>query len=351
VQKDLARSLRLLAAEGSRAITSGALAQAIDRAMKESGGYLAAADLASQREEWWPTIRISYRGHEVVTSAPPANSFDYLVRLGMMGRFDNAALGHNSAEYLHRFAEATKHGFWVRLRYAGDPEVAPPPLPRLLSEPYWAEQVARLDLKRARAFEPPTEFAGPDSHTTHFVVADAAGNVVSATQTLGNWFGSRIMPAGTGVWLNNSLEYCTFLPKGNPMDAHPGRHKLSGDCPTLVLRGGRPWAALGTPGGHTIGQTTTQMVINLVDFRMDIAQALAAPRVSFAEPDELLVEEAVPEAVRAELAARGHHLRVVPRLGNAHGLTIEYDARGRPVRFQGAADPRGGGVALGANSN
>ena len=155
------------------------------------------------------------------------------------------------------------------------------------------------------------------------------------------------MPEGTGLWLNNSLEYCTFLPKGNPMDAHPGRHKLSGDCPTIVLHDGRPWAALGTPGGHTIGQTIAQMVVNLVDFRMDITQALAAPRVSFAEPDELLVEEAIPQGVRAELVARGHHVRVVPRLGNAHGLTLEYDARGRPTRFTGAADPRGGGLAEG----
>jgi gamma-glutamyltranspeptidase / glutathione hydrolase len=347
VQADLARSLRVLAREGARAMTTGELALAIDRAMKAEGGFLAASDLAAQKEEWWPALRLSYRGHDVLTAPPPANAFDYLVRLGMMGRFDNAALGHNSAEYLHRFAEVTKHGFWVRLRYAGDPEVAAPPLARLLSEPYWAEQVARLDLKRARPFEPPAAFAGPgvpEAHTTHFVVADGEGNVVSATQTLGNWFGSRIVPEGTGLWLNNSLEYCTFLPKGNPMDAHPGRHKLSGDCPTIVLREGRPWAALGTPGGHTIGQTIVQMVVNLVDFRMEIGPALAAPRVSFAEPDELLVEESLPEAVRAELSARGHRVRLVPRLGNAHGLTIEYDAKGRP-RFTGAADPRGGGLA------
>jgi gamma-glutamyltranspeptidase/glutathione hydrolase len=347
VQKDLARSLRLVAREGARALTTGELARAIDQTMKNAGGFLAASDLAAQKEEWWPVVRIPYRGYEVVTSAPPANSFDFLVRLGMMGRFDNVALSHNSAEYLHRFAEVTKHGFWVRLRHAGDPDVAPPPLARLLSEPYWIEQVARLDLKRARPFEPPTSFSGEETHTTHFVVADAAGNVVSATQTLGNWFGSRLMPEGTGLWLNNSLEYCTFLPKGNPMDAHPGRHKLSGDCPTIVLREGRPWAALGTPGGHTIGQTIVQMVVNLVDFKMDIGQALAAPRASFAEPDDLLVEEAVPEAVRADLQARGHHVRVVPRLGNAHGLTIEYDAQGRPKGFTGAADPRGGGAAAG----
>ena len=183
------------------------------------------------------------------------------------------------------------------------------------------------------------------SHTTHFVVADKWGNVVSATQTLGNLFGSRLMAPGTGIWLNNSLAYSTFEPKGNPMDAFPGRHKLSGDCPTLIFRDGRVWAALGTPGGHTIGQTVPQIVMNLIDFKMDMTQAIAAPRISFNEPDDLLVENAIPAAVFDALAARGHRTRRAQALGNATGLTIEYDAQGKPARFHGAADPRGAGTA------
>ena len=194
-------------------------------------------------------------------------------------------------------------------------------------------------------FVPPAFSGG--NHTTHFVVADRWGNVVSATQTLGNPFGSRIMPEGTGIWLNNSLQYSTFEPPGNPMDALPGRRKLSGDCPTIIIKDGRPWAALGTPGGHTIGQTVPQMVMNLIDFRMDIAAAIAAPRVSFVEPDVLAVEEGIPEDVRAALAALGHHVRIVRALGNAHGLTIAYGPGGRPAHFRGAADPRGHGEARG----
>jgi gamma-glutamyltranspeptidase/glutathione hydrolase len=185
----------------------------------------------------------------------------------------------------------------------------------------------------------------PTSHTTHFVIADSAGNIVTATQTLGGAFGSRIMPEGTGIWLNNSLSFCTFEPKGNPMDAHPGRRKLSGDCPTIVVRGGRPWAALGTPGGHTIGQTVPQMVMNLVDFKMDVLEAVAAPRVSFIEPDTIAVEPGIPEGVRAELEAKGHKLRSARGLGNAHALTIEYGPNGKPARFKGASDPRGSGLA------
>jgi gamma-glutamyltranspeptidase/glutathione hydrolase len=345
VQKDLARSLRLVQADGAAALYGGPLGRAIDAAMRQAGGFLSLKDLEADRAEWWKPISISYRGFEVVTASPPANAFDFLVRLGMMSRFDVAALGLNTTPYLHRFAEVTKHGFWVRLKYAGDPDVSPPPLDRLLSEQYWTEQVKALDMAKASRFTYPG--SSPDRHTTHFVVADQWGNVVSATQTLGNSFGSRIMPEGTGIWLNNSLAYCTFEPKGNPMDAHAGRRKLSGDCPTIVMRGGRPWAALGTPGGHSIGQTVPQIVMNLIDFKMDIARAIAAPRISFAEPDLLAVEGAISEPVRRELQAMGHKVRVTGGLGNATGLTIEYDRAGRPVRFTGAADPRGEGRAIG----
>jgi len=347
VQADLARSLGLIARSGADTFYTGEIAAAIDETMRKSGGFLSRQDLKADRAEWWKPISIRFRNVEVVTASPPANAFDYLVRLGIMSQFDTAALGHNSADYLHRFAEATKHGFWVRLKYAGDPEVSPPPVERLLSEAYWKEQSKAIDPSKASRFVPPADSTGLEGHTTHFVVADAEGNVVSATQTLGGPFGSRIMAQGTGIWLNDSLEFSTFEPKGNPMDAHAGRHKLSGDCPTIIMRDSRPWVAIGTPGGHTIGQTVPQMVMNLIDFRMDILQAISAPRISFAEPDDLLVEDRIPDPVRKDLEARGHKVRLVRALGNAHGLTIEYDAKGRVSRLTGAADPRGLGKAAG----
>jgi gamma-glutamyltranspeptidase/glutathione hydrolase len=231
-------------------------------------------------------------------------------------------------DYLHHYAEVTKHAFWTRLRWAGDPEVAPPPLDRLLSREYLRERVQEIDPAEAAPFEPPEALSGQGMNTTHFVVADRFGNVVSATQTLGNLFGSRIMPEGTGIWLNNSLAYSTFEPPGNPMDAFPGRHKLSGDVPLFVMRDGRPWIAVGTPGGHTIAQTVPQIVMNVLDFGMNIQEAIAAPRIAFVEPDVLAVEDRIPEAVRAELEARGHHVRAVEAIGNAHGLAVEYDPAG-----------------------
>ncbi|MDZ7645533.1 MAG: gamma-glutamyltransferase [Woeseiaceae bacterium] len=314
--------------------------------MRDAGSFLRLVDLAENEAEWWEPIAIDYRGYSVITASPPANSYPALVRLGLMAQFDVAAMGHNTVEFLHTFAEATKHAFWTRLAYAGDPDITPPPLERLLSAAYFEEQAAAFD-DNATDFVPPGESAGAGDNTTHFVVADGEGNVVSATQTLGNLFGSRLMPPGTGIWLNNSLAYSTFEPEGNPMDAFPGRRKLSGDVPLFVMQDGKPWIAIGTPGGHTIGQTVPQIVMNVLDFGMDIQQAISAPRVSFIEPNDLAVEPGIPDGVIEALAARGHHIARRERIGNAHGLTVEYDESGRPVRFTGGADTRGTGLAEG----
>jgi gamma-glutamyltranspeptidase/glutathione hydrolase len=353
VQQDLARSLAVVARAGAAAVHGGELGVAIDAAMREGDGFLRLRDLRDQAPEWWEPIAIEYRGYQIVTASPPANAFDALVRIGTMGQFDLRALGHNSAGYLHRFAEVTKQAFALRLRWAGDPGVRPPPLQTLLDSSFWVSQAREVDMRRATPFAYPDAMAAGspqiDGHTTHFVVADRHGNVVSATQTLGGLFGSRIMPRGTGIWLNNSLAYSTFEPKGNPMDAVAGRRKLSGDVPTLILHGGRPWAALGTPGGHTIGQTVPQVVLNLLDFSMPIEAALAAPRVAFLEPDTLGVEQSVPSVVRDSLSSMGHLLRVSRGFGNVHALRIEYGRDGAPTRFRGAADPRGEGRALGVD--
>jgi gamma-glutamyltranspeptidase/glutathione hydrolase len=352
VQKDLARSLRLVADQGAKAIHDGELGRAIDREMSETGGFVRIDDLRKNRAEWWKPVSIEYRGLQVFAASAPTNAWNGLLRLGIMSRFDPAALGHNSADYLHTYAEATKLAYRARLRYAGDPEISPPPLDRLLAEKFWVEEAAKIDPKRAAPFEAPKDLPATGGggrsgeFTTHFVVADADGNVVNATHTIGNLFGSKVMVKGTGIWLNDSLSYSTFEPKGNPMDVFPGRRKLAGFCPMIVMRDGKPWVAIGTPGGHTIVQTVPQMVMNLIDFRMDVQRAISTPRLSFAEPDIIAVDEGVPESVRKELSARGHGIQI-RRLGNAHGLTIEYDSGGKPARFTGGADPRGEGAAIG----
>ena len=352
VQKDLAASFRMIAEQGAKAVYGGTIGQSMDEAVRQGGGFLTLEDLKNDRAEWWAPIHIPYRDCHVYTASPPSTAFPSLIRLGIMSRFDVATMGHNSFEMLHRFLEVTKHAFWCRLSYAGDPEIYPPPLEKLLSPDYWEEQAQSIMMDKARPFQYPGLEIEKGQHTTHFVVADGEGNIVSATQTLGGGFGSKIMPEGTGIWLNNSLSFCTFEPKGGPMDAHPGRRKLSGDCPTIIVRDGKPWAALGTPGGHTIGQTVPQVVINLIDFGMDIQEAISAPRVSFSEPDRIWMEEGIDPDVIEKLRTVGHDIKVVPKpggLGNAHGLTIVYGKSGKPTKFQGAADPRGAGLAKGLN--
>jgi gamma-glutamyltranspeptidase/glutathione hydrolase len=348
-QKDLAASLRLIAEQGARVIHDGEVGRAVDSTMREVGGFLTIDDLRNNRAEWRQPVSIDYRGYKVVTAGAPTNAWNGLLRLGIMSRFDLASLGPGSAPYLHRYAEATKLAYSARLRFAGDPDINPPPLDKLLSKKYWSEEADKINSQYSMPFAPPIISSNREEHTTHFVVADAQGNVVSSTQTLGHLFGSKVMAKGTGVWLNNSLAYSTFEPKGNPMDAFPGRRKLAGFCPVIIARDEKPWAAIGTPGGHTIVQTVPQMVINLIDFKMDIQQAISAPRISFIEPNLIAVDQGVPELVINRLKAMGHRM-VVRSLGNAHGLTIEYDAKGKAVRFTGGADPRGEGAAIGLSA-
>jgi len=311
--------------------------------MKETGGFLAYQDLETDKAEWWNPIKIDYRGYEVYTASPPSTAFPSLVRLGLMQNFDG--LQHNSGEYLHVFAEATKFAYLARLTYAGDPEIKPPPVDMLLSEQYLSDAASSFNLEQATDFKMPESDALESKNTTHFVVADQWGNIVSATQTLGNLFGSRLMPEGTGFWLNNSLAYCTYEPKGNPMDAIPGQRKLSGDCPTIIFRDGAPWVALGTPGGHTIGQTVPQMVMNLIDFNMPLDKAVNAPRVSFIEPNRLAVEYGINEEVFVSLQEMGHEVFRIKGLGNAQALEIIYSKDGNIIGFKGTSDARGEGSA------
>jgi gamma-glutamyltranspeptidase/glutathione hydrolase len=373
VQDDLANSFRLIAEQGSGTLYGGELGEAIDAAMQENGGFLTIDDLRNNQARWKETTSIDHRGYEVVTASPPSTSWNSLLRLGVMGQFDLGTYDHNSADYLHTIAEINKQTSQAARNYATDPEIEVTPLDLLLSQGFFANAAAQVNPNQASPTSPTSPFGTPtrcipqsyqpvyapadastptpeaQSHTTHFVVADKEGNVVSATQTLGNIFGSKIMPEGTGIWLNDAIAWSRFEPAGNVFDVYPGRQSLYALCPTLVMSDGRPYVAIGTPGGRTIPQTTPQMLTNMIDFGMDVQQAISAPRISFAQPNALVVEPGIPQPVRSELSARGHNVRLDELgLGNAHGLTIEeYDGQGRPVRFTGGSDPRGEGAAAG----
>jgi gamma-glutamyltranspeptidase/glutathione hydrolase len=347
VQRDLARSLRAVASKGAGELHGGELGRKVAAELARAGSFVTLDDISTSRPEWGEPISIDYRGYRVTTAPPAANSFAALIRLGIVSQWDMRKVGEDGTEYWHRWAEALKHGEYCRLRYAADPAFATVPLARLLTAEYWREQAARVDAVKASDFTPPGVGERESANTTHFAVADKRGNVVTMTQTIGNTFGSRIMAPGTGIWLNDSLFYSTWEPRGNPMDVHAGRRKLNSNTPTIVLKDGRPWIAIGAAGGHTIPQTVPLTVAQMIDLDKDIERALAAPRISFvAESKTLSVEPRLPESIRKDLASRGHDIRVA-EIGRLHGLTIEWDADGRPRRFTGAADPRGQGLAKG----
>jgi gamma-glutamyltranspeptidase/glutathione hydrolase len=190
-------------------------------ATQNEGGFLSEEDLRSNRAKWRKTIGLDYRDHRVVTAAPPSTAWAALVRLGVMARYDVGPAGHNTTAYVHAATEISKRVSTTTRRFAADPEEAPTPLGRLLSDEYLERESARVDPNAVAPYDPPAQFdtaatcsptgyrptgyPDPQQHTTHFVVADREGNVVSATQTLGNVFGSKVMPEGTGIWLNDAL--------------------------------------------------------------------------------------------------------------------------------------------------
>lgn len=337
IQADLARTFRLIGEEGPNPFYQGELAKKIDLTMQEMESFLSLEDLKSNEAEWWEPLAMDYRGYQVFTASLPANSFAAFVNMGLMQQWPADSLKHNSVQYLHLFAEMTKESYKARLAHSFDPDVTTAPLDSLFSPAVMRQMAAAIDTEEASTFELP--FAEESQHTTHFVVADQWGNIVSATQTLGNVFGSRVMPEGTGVWLNNSMAYSTFEPKGNPMDAYPGRHKLSGDCPIIILKDGKPWAALGSPGGHTITQNVPQIIFNLIDFDMSMQEAIDQPKISFAEPNVILVDEHLPENILEALTSKGHQL-ISRSIGNAHGIKIIRDQSGAITSFELGEDQR-----------
>lgn len=337
VQTDLAQTFRLIAREGATVFYHGILADRIAAQMKASGSFLTKEDLQKNTAEWGAPLHMTYKGFDIYTASLPANSFAAYVPIGLMQKFSAEKPGHNTTPYLHLFAEMAKLSYRARLAFSFDPDIKKAPIDSLLSDAALSAAAAAISRDTASLFTLP--FSPESRNTTHFVVADKWGNVVSATQTLGNSFGSRIMVEGTGIWMNNSMAYSTFEPKGNPMDAFPGRHKLSGDCPVIIMKNNKTWAALGTPGGHTITQNVPQIIFNLIDFSMTMQQAIDAPKIAFAEPDIIRADHHLSQEVFEQLKKMGHRMQR-GSIGNAHGIRILRNKKGKITGFDAGADKR-----------
>jgi len=355
--KALAATLRLIAREGPEPLYRGELGKRLCEAVRAAGGWLTTEDLAAFRPEWTAPIVAAFHENEVASVPPPAAGMQVLETLGILEGYDVAALGHNSADALHLIIEAVKLTMADRIAYQCIPD---PPVAGLLSKAYAAAQRARIDPKRAAtsggerytaevpagAVTPGDPYGYQREHTTHFSAVDGEGNAASITQTLGSPFGSGFIAGDTGILLNNLLMWSDLDPK-SPNVLAPHRKVETRMAPVQVFREGGLIAALGTPGSYGIPQTTTQMLLNLLLYGMDIQEAIEAPRVRVYVDRTVDAEARIPADVRTALETRGHVIRVLPDyswvVGGGQGVTRD-PATGT---LAGGADPRRDGYAMG----
>ncbi len=348
VQKDLARSLTLIARQGPRAFYQGDIGHRIAAEMAHRGGLITLADLGRYRVVERAPVVGSYRGYQIVSMPPPSSGGTHIVQmLNLLERFPLAEYGAGSARTLHLQAEAMKLAYADRAEWLGDPDFGRVPVAGLTSRAY-ADQLARgIDPDRARPaaeIRPGRPQAYESEQTTHYSVADRHGNAVATTYTLNLAFGSGIVAAGTGILLNNEMD--DFVAKPGVPNAFglvggaanaiaPGKRPLSSMSPTIVLKDGRPWLVTGSPGGSHIITATLQTLIDSIDFAMNPAEAAAAPRVHHQwTPDELRVEKGISPDTLELLRQRGHRVVIGPPMGRIQ--TIRIDGGG----FQGYSDPR-----------
>lgn len=368
VQRDKARTLRRIAREGPELFYRGELARKIASAVQERGGILTADDLAGYAPKVREPIRGSYRGLEVLSFPPPSSGGIALVQiLNVLEGFDLAGRGAGSSAGNHRIAEAMKLAFADRAAWLGDADFVDVPVAGLVSKAYAAELRRRINPPRWRRApwtwgrgEVAIRVVGPgepprDAGTTHFSVTDAAGNAVAVTQTINLIFGSGITVPGTGIVLNDEMDDFSVAPdrpnafglvdtRGANAIA-PGKRPLSSMTPTILVKDGRPFMVTGSPGGPRIISTTLLTVLNVVDYGMDVMEAVSAPRFHHQwMPDRLLLEPSIPRDVADGLRARGHNVEVSEReWSSAQAIVIDPESD----LHTGGADPRSDGLALG----
>ncbi|WP_082641263.1 gamma-glutamyltransferase [Bradyrhizobium yuanmingense] len=348
VQRDLAETLAAVAAQGPRGFYEGPVAEKLAKAVTDAGGIMTPADLKAYQPVIRTPVRGSYRGYDIVSMPLPSSGGVVLMEtLNILEGFPLADLKQGSAASLHLLIEAMKRAYADRARYLGDPAFVNAPIETLIAKDYAAKLRANISLERATpSKELVTSPAAPreGSNTTHFSVVDTRGNAVSNTYTLNFSYGVGLVADGTGVLLNNELDdFTAAIGASNAyglvgFEANlpgPGKRPLSSMSPTIVLRDGKPVLVTGSPGGSRIISTVLQVIVNVLDYKMDVAAAVAAPRLHHQWlPDEVRVERGFPEGVLLELKAIGH--LVVEPMGQTSANSILVTPNGT----LGAADPR-----------
>ncbi|WP_288230823.1 gamma-glutamyltransferase [uncultured Desulfovibrio sp.] len=366
VQKDLARTLKAVSAKGAAGFYQGPVAQALVAANRAGKGLLSQADLDQYSPRRLPPIECDYRGYHVVSAPPPSSGGVAICEmLNILEGYPLKEWGFRSAKAVHAQIEAMRHAYMDRNTYLGDPDFVKNPVARLTDKAYAAKIRAAIKPDKAgvSAKIKPGTAPHEGNNTTHYSIADRWGNAVSVTYTINDWFGARVVAGGTGVLLNDEMDDFTSKPgvpniyglvQGEANSIAPGKRPLSSMSPTIVSKDGKPVLIVGTPGGSRIITAVLHTILNVIDYGMDIQEAVDAPRFH---------QQWLPEATNLETFAlspdtqkileKAGHKFGPPQPAN-HVAAILIGAPrlgGEPVgrnRFYGANDPRRNtGLALG----
>ena len=358
VQEDLAHTLELIQKNGRDGFYKGENAKRLADYMAANGGIITEEDLEIYQPVERAPVRGTYRGYEIVSVPPPSSGGVALIQmLNILEGYDLGAMGHNSSAYLHVLTESMRRAYADRAEHLGDPDFNEAmPIARLMDKDYAAKQRATIDMAKADTSDP-SKFAEPyeSEETTHFSVVDKDGNMVSMTYTLEYGYGSAMVVAGGGYLLNNEMGDFNAMPgvtnaRGAigtaPNLVAPQKRMLSSMTPTIVAKDGKPVFTAGSPGGKTIINTTMQLILNVIDHGMNIAESVEAGRIHHQWlPDVTSIEERAVSADSLKLyEALGHPVRVRGEQGAA--MAVYYDREAG--LFLGASDSRrGDGAAVG----
>ena len=345
IQTDLAETLSAVAEQGSRGFYEGPVAEKLVAGIRGAGGIMTLDDLKSYRPVVRAPLRGTYRGYDVVSMPlPSSGGVGLLEMLNILEGFPMSDLKQGTAPSLHLMIEAMRRAYADRARYLGDPAFVNAPIATLIAKDYAARQRANIDPDHAT---PSTEVLSPPregSNTTHFSVVDDRGNAVSNTYTLNFPYGVGLIADGTGVLLNNELDDFTAAPGASNafglvgFEANlpgPGKRPLSSMSPTIVLKDGKPVLVTGSPGGSRIISTVLQVIVNVLDYHMNVAAAVTAPRLHHQWlPDEVRIEHGFSDETLAALKAMGY--RVIEPMGQTSANSIAVT----PDGLLGAPDPR-----------
>ncbi len=351
---DLARTLRLISARGVEEFYRGEIARKIVAAVQAKQGIMTLEDLAAYEAVEEEPLQGTYKDVTIMTAPPPASGGLHLIQfLNIIERWPVRKWGSDSTAYVHHLSEALRFIFADRDLYLGDPESVPVPVRELISKNRAAAVAALIRDDRPLDTYPPAGLKSNEkrtANTTHLCVVDESGNIVSLTQSINDFFGTGIVPEGTGFLLNDHMDDFAFDPESANAPG-PGRRPLSFMAPLIIFREGKPFLALGSPGGARIFSSLAQIILYLTEFGMSLDEAIEAPRFfSYSEggrPEPIEVESRLPEAVIRGLREMGQQVDVLKaydkHFGGAQGIMVLWNRR----ILHGGADSRRDGVGAG----